>query len=140
MKCLPRGTVSRVWDCFFIHGTVFLFRTALAIVDLLTPYLLEKSFESTVQVLLLAESAKGVWALIHDGAYPFPLPIRPVCLERARSYRCLANCWGVLTWHFTAVGMMMPLCVQKARCSLQLTASPFLTTCSPSWVRRWTGV
>ena len=68
VKCLPRGTVSRVWDCFFIHGTVFLFRTALALVDLLTPYLIDKSFEAIVQILLLGEGAKGVWALIHDGA------------------------------------------------------------------------
>jgi hypothetical protein len=67
VKCLPRATVSRVWECFFVEGTSFLFRAALALVDLLAPHVLGKGFEDTIQILTVSPVRKGVWALINDG-------------------------------------------------------------------------
>lgn len=43
---------SRVWDLFFIHGTIFLFRIALAILKLHEPELLE------------CDSAAGLYAML----------------------------------------------------------------------------
>ena len=76
VKCLPRSTVSRVWECFFLEGTSFLFKTALALIDLLTPHVLGKGFEDTIQILTVSPVRKGVWSLINDGSCmpPFVWP------------------------------------------------------------------
>ncbi|GAA5866842.1 hypothetical protein JCM3774_001818 [Rhodotorula dairenensis] len=50
--CLPIQTLLRVWDLFFIHGTIFLFRVALAILKL---------HESE---LLACDSAAGLYAML----------------------------------------------------------------------------
>ncbi|GAA5976881.1 hypothetical protein JCM10908_005660 [Rhodotorula pacifica] len=50
--CLPIQTLLRVWDLFFIHGTIFLFRIALAILKLHETELLE------------CDSAAGLYAML----------------------------------------------------------------------------
>ncbi|POY75796.1 hypothetical protein BMF94_1109 [Rhodotorula taiwanensis] len=50
--CLPIQTLLRVWDLFFIHGTIFLFRIALAILKLHETDLLD------------CDSAAGLYAML----------------------------------------------------------------------------
>lgn len=68
VKCLPRSTVSRVWDVFFVMGTPFLFRVALALMDLLSPFLLRSPFEDCIQALTASTVSRTTWREISDGA------------------------------------------------------------------------
>jgi hypothetical protein len=95
VKCLPRTTVSRVWDCFFLEGTSFLFRTALALLDLLSPFVLGKSFEDTIQILTVSPTRKGVWALIHDGERRCSSqPVRMCCRRVVVMESWVMCCWA----------------------------------------------
>jgi hypothetical protein len=50
MKLLPLATAARIWDVFLLEGSSFLFKTALAIVDLLAPTLLRVRVENSMLV------------------------------------------------------------------------------------------
>lgn len=67
VKCLPRSTVSRVWDCFFVHGTPFLFRVTMALIELLSPSILHASFEDCIQTLTASATFKATWREVSDG-------------------------------------------------------------------------
>ncbi|TNY20837.1 GTPase activating rab protein [Rhodotorula diobovata] len=57
---LPIQTLLRVWDLFFIHGTIFLFRVALAILKLHEPDLLECDSAASLYALL-GQLPAGLW-------------------------------------------------------------------------------
>ncbi|BGP46409.1 hypothetical protein JCM10450v2_002253 [Rhodotorula kratochvilovae] len=57
---LPIQTLLRVWDLFFIHGTIFLFRVALAILKLHEPDLLECDSTASLYALL-GQLPAGLW-------------------------------------------------------------------------------
>ena len=40
-KQLPLAIVSRIWDCFFLHGELYVYKTACALLKLMEPELLE---------------------------------------------------------------------------------------------------
>ncbi len=74
LKVLPLNAAAHVWDGFLVEGVPFLYRTALALMDLLSPYLTggmpgsrqlgNASFEETIQLLTQAPSTVGVWSSI----------------------------------------------------------------------------
>ncbi|TDH69429.1 hypothetical protein CCR75_008957 [Bremia lactucae] len=51
LQVLPLETAARVFDNFLLDGTVFLFRTAMAIHELLAPQLLEADMEGVLPLL-----------------------------------------------------------------------------------------
>ncbi|GAA5921296.1 hypothetical protein JCM3775_002980 [Rhodotorula graminis] len=57
---LPIQTLLRVWDLFFIHGTIFLFRIALAILKLHEADLLECDSAASLYALL-GQLPAGLW-------------------------------------------------------------------------------
>ncbi|GAA5834708.1 hypothetical protein JCM9279_007088 [Rhodotorula babjevae] len=57
---LPIQTLLRVWDLFFIHGTIFLFRVALAILKLHEADLLECDSAASLYALL-GQLPAGLW-------------------------------------------------------------------------------
>ncbi|GAA5820249.1 hypothetical protein JCM3770_003152 [Rhodotorula araucariae] len=57
---LPIQTLLRVWDLFFIHGTIFLFRIALAILKLHEGDLLECDSTASLYALL-GQLPAGLW-------------------------------------------------------------------------------
>jgi len=69
LKALPFGIAARIWDAFLLDGVPLLFRTSLAILDLLSPALLDSGsgentgagFEVCVNVLTRARSSVHVW-------------------------------------------------------------------------------
>lgn len=69
LKALPFGIAARIWDAFLLDGVPLLFRTSLAILDLLSPALLDggsssnvgAGFEVCVNVLTRARSSVHVW-------------------------------------------------------------------------------
>jgi hypothetical protein len=79
LKALPLSVAARVWDAFLLDGVPRLFRTALAILDLLAPVLLDSagggggaSFEVVVNVLTRARSALPAWERLVTGAGAAP--------------------------------------------------------------------
>jgi len=48
---LPVGTVSRVWDCFIAEGWLFIFRVAMAIMQLSKDVIMNYGFEHTLRHL-----------------------------------------------------------------------------------------
>jgi len=50
-KSLPVPIVSRVWDCYFLHGEIFLYRCALGILLAHRKYLRDSDFEQCVSSL-----------------------------------------------------------------------------------------
>ncbi|KAI3658945.1 hypothetical protein MP638_006321 [Amoeboaphelidium occidentale] len=50
-RCLPLDIASRVWDCYFLFGEVFVFRTALGILKLFSPDLLNADYDVVVHRL-----------------------------------------------------------------------------------------
>ena len=50
-RSLPLPVVTRVWDCFFLEGEVFLYRVALALLKLYEPELLECNLERIIPLL-----------------------------------------------------------------------------------------
>jgi hypothetical protein len=68
VKCLPFASVARVWDEFLMDGVPHLYKTAMAIMDLLSPYLLgsQQAFEDTVQVLTQAPTKQDIWAAVGE--------------------------------------------------------------------------
>ncbi|BGO89926.1 hypothetical protein NBRC10512_006451 [Rhodotorula toruloides] len=58
--CLPIQTLLRVWDLFFIHGTIFLFRVALAILKLHEAELLACDSAASLYALL-GHLPAGLW-------------------------------------------------------------------------------
>jgi hypothetical protein len=66
LKALPLATASRVWDVFLLDGVPHLYRTALALLDLLAPHLLgaSRSFENTVSILTQSRMSAAVWEAI----------------------------------------------------------------------------
>ncbi|BGP30413.1 hypothetical protein JCM10296v2_002167 [Rhodotorula toruloides] len=58
--CLPIQTLLRVWDLFFIHGTIFLFRVALAILKLHESELLACDSAASLYALL-GQLPAGLW-------------------------------------------------------------------------------
>ncbi|BGP23116.1 hypothetical protein JCM10295v2_002009 [Rhodotorula toruloides] len=58
--CLPIQTLLRVWDLFFIHGTIFLFRIAVAILKLHEAELLACDSAASLYALL-GQLPSGLW-------------------------------------------------------------------------------
>ena len=61
LQVLPFDIASRVWDNFMLDGAVYLFRTALAIVDLLGPHLLREEFEVCMPILQKKPRHRELW-------------------------------------------------------------------------------
>ena len=61
LQVLPFDIASRVWDNFMLDGAVYLFRTALAIVDLLGPHLLREEFEVCMPILQQKPRHRELW-------------------------------------------------------------------------------
>ena len=67
---------SRVWDLFFIHGTIFLFRIALAILKLHEPELLECDSAAGLYAML-GQLPAGLWNADRLLKVRFPLSFLP---------------------------------------------------------------
>lgn len=52
-KSLPLDICSRIWDCFFVEGQIFLFVTALSIVNVNRAKLANADFETVITLLRL---------------------------------------------------------------------------------------
>ena len=61
LRVLPLEICSRLWDCFLLEGIVFLFRTSLAIIQILSPKLLGKDFDECVQILQKRPAHAHLW-------------------------------------------------------------------------------
>lgn len=62
-RALSLDAAHRVWDNFLYHGRVFLFRTAIGVMKVLQPRLLQGSFDSVVELLRHAPSEMDVEVL-----------------------------------------------------------------------------
>lgn len=60
-QCFPIEVTARLWDSFFLEGTSFLFRAALAILKLLQPSLLKLPVEDCFALLTGSVRMEGVW-------------------------------------------------------------------------------
>jgi len=61
LQVLPLEICARVFDCFLLDGAVFLFRTAIAIHQLLLPRLLQAEIEVAMPLLQKSHAHQAVW-------------------------------------------------------------------------------
>jgi hypothetical protein len=68
LKALPLGAAVRVWDVFLLDGVLHLYRTALALFDLMAPHILAPAagFEEVVGLLTQGNGWAHVWASVTD--------------------------------------------------------------------------
>ena len=71
LQVLPFDVASRVWDNFLLDGAVFLFRTALALVDQLGPQLLREDFEVCMPILQKKPKYRELWKVAASEAALF---------------------------------------------------------------------
>ncbi|EQC32667.1 hypothetical protein SDRG_09643 [Saprolegnia diclina VS20] len=62
LQVLPLEVASRVFDCFLLDGVGFLFRTALGIISLLSPTLLQSELEEALPLLQRHHQYHAQWA------------------------------------------------------------------------------
>jgi hypothetical protein len=68
LKCLPLAAAARVWDGFLLDGFPHLYRTAAALLDLLTPFILtpDPAYEDAIQLLTQSHVKADVWEAITE--------------------------------------------------------------------------
>ena len=67
MQVLPMDTAARVWDWFFLDGAVVLFRTAVALLSNLAPFMYkDDSMETTMDVVSKPQNNQEAWAAATD--------------------------------------------------------------------------
>ena len=54
-RYLPLAIAARVWDNFLIDGVEYLFKTALAVIRLLSPHLVGLDIEDVLPILQVRE-------------------------------------------------------------------------------------
>ena len=60
-QCFTIDITSRIWDNFFLEGTPFLFRTALAVLKLLQPVIMRIPMEECLTLLTGSVKMENVW-------------------------------------------------------------------------------
>lgn len=60
-QCFTIDITSRIWDNFFLEGTPFLFRTALAVLKLLQPVIMRIPMEECLTLLTGSVRMENVW-------------------------------------------------------------------------------
>jgi hypothetical protein len=69
-KSLPLETASRLWDCIFLDGEIYIFRAGIALLSLVEAEILASSYDQTMLLLThlpLVEEEKLFLAM---AAYP----------------------------------------------------------------------
>ena len=64
IKALPFDAASRIWDCFLLEGTPYLYRVACALIDLLSPVILRGGGappDETIQLLTQPPAMRSTW-------------------------------------------------------------------------------
>lgn len=73
-RALNQEVVSRVWDCFFLHGIPILFRAGVAILKILSDQLINLEFDEMMKVLSTTNERILDGDVMVKGIYSIDLP------------------------------------------------------------------